>query len=151
MPTTLEEWEARLPPAPRPVAKYVTFRRSGSLAFTSGVLPMVDGRLSHVGKLGDQVSVEEGYDAARSCALLTLSILRDALGSLSKVSQVLHMVVYVSSGDGFTDQPEVANGASDLLSEVFGDDGLATRVAVGVSGLPLGSPVEVSLVAEVTD
>lgn len=151
MPLDLEGWESKLPKAPSPVANYTTFTRSGRLAFTSGVIPVVEGKLTCTGKLGRQVSPEEGYRAARTCALLTLSILRESLGSLSKVTKVLQMVVYVSSEEGFIDQSKVADGASDLLSEVFGDDGIPTRIAIGVSELPLGAPVELSMIVEVAD
>jgi enamine deaminase RidA (YjgF/YER057c/UK114 family) len=151
MPASLEEWESRLPRPPRPVANYVILRRSGSLAFTSGVIPVVEGRLQATGRLGGSVSVEEGYEAARTCALLTLSILKEGLGSLSRVSKVLQLVVYVASEVGFNDQPKVADGASDLFVEVLGDAGRPTRLAVGVSELPLGAPVELSTVVEVAD
>ncbi len=148
MSSDLKELEAKLPPAPKPVGNYATFRKSQNLAFTSGVVPIVDGKLQFIGKLGGNVSIQEGYEASRTCALLALSILKDALGSLSEVSQVLQMVVYVSSEDGFSDQPKVANGASDFLAEVFGDAGISTRIAIGVFELPLGSPVELSMIVE---
>ncbi len=148
MSSALKDWEAELPSAPKPVGNYTTFRRSENLAFTSGVVPFVDGKLQFTGKVAGQVSLREGYEAARTCALLTLSILKDALGSLLKVAQVLQMVVYVSSEDGFTDQPKVADGASDLLAEVLGDGGISTRIAIGVFELPLGSPVELSMIVE---
>ncbi|MFQ5837748.1 MAG: RidA family protein [Thermoplasmata archaeon] len=151
MAPTLEEWEARLPRTSRPVANYAMFRRSGRLAFTAGVIPMVEGELQVIGKVGREVSLEEGYEASRTCALMALSILKEALGSLSRVSKVLQLVVYVASEEGFTDQPKVADGASDLLVEVFDEDGRPTRLAVGVSQLPLGAPVELSMVVEVSE
>ncbi len=147
----LEAWEAQLPAVPQAVANYVTFRRSGALAFTSGVGPLVGGEVLHPGKVGQDVSVEQGREAARVAALLALSILKEGLGSLSKISQALQMVVYVASAEGFTDQPKVADGATDLLVEVLGRRGRPTRAAVGVYELPLGIPVELALVVEVTD
>lgn len=149
MSPSLEEWESRLPQAPKPVANYVAFRRSGNLAFTAGVVPILEGKLQSRGRVGAEVSLEEGCEAARTCALLTLSILKDGLGGLKRISKFLQLVVYVASAEGFTDQPKVADGATDLLVEVFGGAGRPTRVAIGVSSLPLGAPVELSTVVEV--
>lgn len=151
MPPTLEEWEARLPPVPEPVANYVTFRRSGRLAFTAGVGPVREGRPTVRGKLGDGLTLEEGYDAARTSALLALSVLRTHLGGLARIAQAVQMVVYVASAPTFTDQPRVADGATDLLVEVLGDRGKPTRAAVGVPVLPLDMPVELTLVVEVAE
>jgi enamine deaminase RidA (YjgF/YER057c/UK114 family) len=151
MAPSLHEWEEKLPKMPSPVANYALFRRSGSLAFTSGIIPIVEGRLKATGRLGDEVDLEEGYELARTCGLLTLSVLKEGLGSLTRVSKVLQLVVYVASAKGFVDQPKVADGASDLLVEVFGDAGKPTRLAVGVSMLPLGAPVEISTVVEVSE
>lgn len=147
----LAEWEAQLPAVPQPVANYVTFRRSGALAFTSGVGPLVKGEVLHPGKVGGEVSLEAGYEAARVSALLSLSILREGLGGLAKIRRALQMVVYVASAEGFTDQPKVADGATDLLVEVLGPRGRPTRSAVGVYELPLGIPVELALTVEVAD
>lgn len=148
MPVTLEEWEARLPQVPKPVANYALFRRSGRLAFTAGVVPMVEGRLQAEGHLGEDLGVEEGYEAARTCALLALSILREHLGGLGKITQVLRLVVYVASAPGFHEQPRVADGASDLLVEVLGENGKPTRLALGLAELPLGAPVELAMTVE---
>lgn len=145
----LEAWEARLPAVPAPVANYVTFRRSGGLAFTSGVGPLVEGKVLHPGKVGGDVSLEEGYEAARLAALLALSVLREGLGGLGRIERALQLVVYVASAEGFTDQPKVADGATDLLVEVLGEAGRPTRSAVGVYELPLGIPVELALTVEV--
>ncbi len=144
----LEEWEERLPDAPTPVANYVTYRQSGRLVFTSGVVPISEGKPLLVGRLGEKVSVEEGYQAAREAALAALSIVRESLGTLARVARIVQLVVYVASAPGFTAQSKVADGASDLLVEVFGEEGRPTRSAVGVASLPLGVPVELSLVAE---
>lgn len=143
-----EDWESRLPEVPAPVANYVTFRRSGQLAFTSGVGPISEGKPTVQGKLGGAVSLEEGYGAARTAALLALSILNHHLGGLDRLAQALQMVVYVASTPDFTDQPKVADGATDLLVEVLGDRGKPTRAAVGVPVLPLDIPVELTLLVE---
>lgn len=144
-----EEWADRLPPVPEPVANYVTFRRSGALAYTSGVGPLSEGKPTVRGKLGADLSLEEGYEAARTACLQALSILRQHLGNLDRISQVLQLVVYVASSPDFTDQPKVADGATDLLVEALGERGRPTRAAVGVPVLPLDIPVELAVVCEV--
>jgi enamine deaminase RidA (YjgF/YER057c/UK114 family) len=138
-----------LPPAPAPVASYVPVRVAGDLAFVSGQVPVVDGEVLHPGHLGREVAVEQGREAARRCALQALSALREALGSLDRVRGIVQVTVFVASAPGFTDQPEVANGASDLFVQLFGDQGKHARAAVGVAELPLGVPVEVALIASI--
>ena len=145
----IAELGLELPPAPAPVASYVPVVVSGSLAFVAGQIPLAEGRLMWSGKLGAGLDVEEGSRAARRCAMQALSVLRDALGSLDRVRRVVKVTVWVASAEGFTDQPKVANGASDLLAEVFGEAGRHARASVGAPELPLGSPVEVELIAEV--
>jgi len=110
---------------------------------------MSEGALMWKGRLGEDLDVPAGAEAARRCALQALSALRDALGSLDRISRVVKVTVWVASVDGFTEQPQVANGASDLLVEVFGEAGKHARAAVAAPVLPLGSPVEVELVVEV--
>ena len=136
-----------LPPAPAPVASYVPVRLAGNLAFVSGQLPFDKGSLVRPGKVGAEVSLEQAQEAARRCALQALSALRDALGSLERVTGIAQVSVFVASAPGFTDQPKVANGASDVLVQIFGDEGKHARAAVGVSELPLGACVEVAVVA----
>ncbi|MFQ5986029.1 MAG: RidA family protein [Thermoplasmata archaeon] len=148
MSPTLGDWEERLPPVPTPLANYVLFRQSGRVAYTSGVVPMVEGRLQAAGRLGGEISAEEGYEAARTCALLALSILKEHLNGLDRIKQVLRAVVYVTSAPGFHEQSKVADGASDLLVEVLGELGKPTRVVVGAAELPLGAPVELALTVE---
>lgn len=138
-----------LPPAPVPVASYVPVRVSGDHAFVSGQIAMTDGDLLHPGHLGSEIAIEQGREAARRCALQALSALREALGSLDRVREVVQLSVFVASAPGFTDQPKVANGASDLLVELFGDAGRHARAAVGVSELPLGAPVEVAMTVRI--
>lgn len=138
-----------LPPAPTPVASYVPVRVSGELAFVSGQVPLVDGEVLHPGHVGREVTVEQAQEAARRCALQALSALREALGSLDRVRGIVQVSVFVASAPGFTEQPRVANGASDLFVELMGDLGKHARAAVGVAELPLGVPVEVALVAAI--
>lgn len=140
----------RLPPAAAPVASYVPVRISGDLAYVSGQVPFEDGKVLSTGKLGAEISIQDGRSAARRCALQALAALRESLGSLDRVRGIVQLTVYVASAPGFTDQPEVANGASDLLVEIFGDEGKHSRAAVGVAELPLGAPVEVSVTAKIS-
>lgn len=137
-----------LPPVASPVASYVPAVRSGNLVFTSGQLPMVDGELPAVGKVGALVTPEQAKDLARTCALNGLAAI-DALVGLDSVVRVVKVVGFVASTPDFTGQPAVVNGASELLGEVFGEPGQHARSAVGVAVLPLDAPVEVELVVEV--
>jgi enamine deaminase RidA (YjgF/YER057c/UK114 family) len=145
----MQELGIELPPVARPVASYVPVVITGSLAFVAGQVPLADGRPTTTGKLGLDVSIEDGVAAARRCALQAVAALRAELGSLDRVRRIVRVGVFVASATGFTDQPKVANGASDALAEVFGDDGRHARAAVGVAELPLGVPVEVEVLAEV--
>ncbi len=139
----------RLPAAVAPLASYVPVRVSGDLAYVSGQVPIEDGQVMFGGKLGTDLSVEEGQQAARRCALQALAALRETLGSLDRVRGVVQLTVYVASAPGFTDQPQVANGASDLFLEIFGEEGRHARAAVGVAELPRGAAVEVAVLARV--
>lgn len=148
-------WSARLtelgitlPPVAAPVAAYVPAVRSGAQVLTSGQLPFVDGALAATGKLGAEVSPEQGKELARTCALNALAAVH-ALVGIDSVVRVVKVVGFVASAEGFTGQPGVVNGASELLGEVFGEAGVHARSAVGVAELPLGAPVEVELVVEV--
>ncbi len=143
----LAELGIELPQAPSALAAYVPVRVVGRLAYVSGQVPLVDGVPLHPGKLGDAVTVEQGAEAARRCALQALSALRVTLGSLDLVTGIAQLSVFVASATGFTDQPKVANGASDLLVEVFGEAGKHSRIAIGVAELPFGVPVELAIIA----
>jgi enamine deaminase RidA (YjgF/YER057c/UK114 family) len=145
----LHEMGLELPPAPQPVASYVPVVVSRGLAFVAGQVALSEGKLMWSGRLGADVDIEAGAEAARRCALQALAALKAELGSLDRVKRIVRVAVFVASAEGFTDQPKVANGASDLLVEVFGDAGRHARAAVGVSELPMGAPVEVELVAEI--
>ncbi|MBU3728342.1 MAG: RidA family protein [Phycisphaerales bacterium] len=139
-----------LPPAPKPVASYIPFVRSGSLIFVSGQLPMREGALIATGSCPAPVTVEVAQQCARQCVLNGLAVVADALGgSLDRVERIVRLGVFVSSVDGFTEQPKVANGASELLQQVFGERGRHARAAVGVNALPLGACVEVEMTVEV--
>jgi enamine deaminase RidA (YjgF/YER057c/UK114 family) len=138
-----------LPPAPRPVAAYVPVIVSGGLAFVAGQVPMSDGQVLHPGHLGDDVSIDDGYDGARRAALQALSALREAFGSFERLRRIVQVTVYVAATAEFADHPKVANGASDLLVAALGDDGKHARAAVGMSSLPLGACVEVAVTVEV--
>ncbi len=138
-----------LPPVAAPLASYVPAVRTGNLVYTSGQLPLEAGKLARTGKVGDEVSPEEGKAMARICALNALAAV-NALVGVDAVKQVVKVVGFVASAPGFNGQPGVINGASELLAEVFGDKGVHARSAVGVSELPLDAPVEVEMIVEVS-
>lgn len=139
-----------LPAAPSAVANYVPAALVGDLVYVSGQLPLAGGALTLSGKLGDGVTVEQGYEAARQCALNGLAAAAGVLGGdLSRVKRVVRVGGFVASAAGFTDQPKVVNGASDLMVAVFGDAGRHSRAAVGVAELPLGAAVEVEFLFQV--
>jgi enamine deaminase RidA (YjgF/YER057c/UK114 family) len=145
----LGELGLELPDVVPPLASYVPAVRSGSYVYTSGQVPMVRGQMQVTGKVGAEVDLEAAQDAARTCALNALAAVRSITGDLSAVTRVVKVVGFVASAPGFTGQPAVVNGASDLLGAVFGDAGVHARSAVGVASLPLDAPVEVELIVEV--
>jgi enamine deaminase RidA (YjgF/YER057c/UK114 family) len=130
-----------------PLAAYQPAIRTGDYVYTSGQLPMVDGALVAAGKVGAEIDPEQAYDLARTCALNALAAVA-SIAPLDQVVRIVKVVGFVASAPGFTGQPKVLNGASELLGEVFGDAGTHARSAVGVAELPLGAPVEVELIAE---
>ena len=138
-----------LPAVAVPAGAYVPARRSGSLVFTAGQVPFVDGVLAATGKVGAEITPEQGYELARTCTLNALAAVDDLVG-LDAVAGVVKVVGFVASAPGFTGQPGVINGASELLGAVFGEAGRHARSAVGVAELPLGAPVEVELVVELS-
>jgi len=140
-----------LPPAAAPVAAYVPAVRSGAYVYTSGQLPFARGELAAAGKVGSEVSAEEARQLARICTLNALAALASVAGGLSAVRRVVKVTGFVASAPGFTGQPQVVNGASELLLEVFGEAGRHARSAVGVAVLPLNAPVEIELIAEIAD
>jgi enamine deaminase RidA (YjgF/YER057c/UK114 family) len=138
-----------LPDAPPPAAAYAPFAQAGSLLFTAGQIAVADGSLVATGRLGAEVDLETGQACARQCAINVLAQLKAALGDLSRVRRVVKLTVFVASDPSFSDQHLVANGASELMGQVFGDAGQHARSAVGATALPRGTPVEVEAIVEV--
>src|SRR5215468_6069211 len=145
----LAELGLALPAVTAPLAAYLPAVQSGDHVYVSGQLPMVDGKLATAGKVGADVAPERAAELARQCALNALAAV-DALVGLERVVKVVKVVGFVASADGFTGQPGVVNGASELLGAVFGEAGRHARSAVGVAELPLGAPVEVDVIVEIT-
>jgi enamine deaminase RidA (YjgF/YER057c/UK114 family) len=144
----LRELGLELPAVPEPAAAYIPATRAGSLIFTAGQLPIEEGELRTTGKVGDAVSVEEAYEAARLCALNALAAAAAEAGGLNGISRVVKVTGFVASAPDFNAQPQVINGASELIGELFGEAGLHARSGVGVAELPLDAPVEVELIVE---
>ena len=147
--TRLKELGIELPTAAAPAANYVPFAQSGKLLLTSGQLPLAGGKLIHTGLLGAGLSVQQGQEAARACAINVLAQAKAALGDLEKIGRIVKITVFVASTPGFTEQHLVANGASDLLVAALGEAGRHARSAVGTASLPLNAPVEVEAIIEV--
>lgn len=145
----LAELGITLPEPPKPVGSYVAGLRTGNLVLVSGQIPIEAGVITVKGKVGADVTVEQAAAAAGTCALNALSIAADTAGGLDRITRIVRLAVYVNSAPGFTDQPKVANGASDLMVAIFGDAGRHVRAAVGNNELPLDAAVEVELMAEV--
>ena len=145
----LQSMGITIPDTPKPVAAYIPAIQTDNLVFTSGQLPMVKGELKFKGKLGTEISKEQGYEAARICALNALSAIKGVIGKLDRIEQVVKVVGFVASAEGFTEQPAVVNGASEFLQEVLGEKGVHARSAVGVAELPLGTPVELELIVKI--
>jgi enamine deaminase RidA (YjgF/YER057c/UK114 family) len=137
-----------VPEVAAPVAVYVPAVRTGNLVFTSGQLPLRAGQLLGTGTVGADITVQQAADMAAQCALNAIAAIRAELGDLGRVTRVVKVVGFVASAPGFTAQPAVINGASELLGAAFGASGVHARSAVGVSALPLGAPVEVEVVVE---
>ena len=135
--------------APKPLASYIPVTKVGNLVFTAGQIPLKDGALAYEGKVGKDITIEEGAKAALLCTINCLSVIKTEIGSLDNIKRIIKVTVFVNSADGFTDQPKVANGASDLLVSVFGEAGKHVRSAVGVSELPIDSSVEIEMIVEV--
>ena len=145
----LQELGLEIPEAAAPVANYVAYVVTGNLCFTAGQVTLKDGAFEHQGKLGAEISVDEGYQAARLCAINIIAQLKAACGGdLDRVKRIVKLVGFVNSTPDFVDQPKVVNGASDLMVEVFGDAGKHARSAVSAASLPVGVAVEVECVAE---
>lgn len=144
----LKEMGVILPQVPRPLASYVPAVQTGEYIYTSGQVPFVDGELRYKGRVGADLSEEQGYEAAKICAINCLSAVKGLAGSLDNIERIVKVTGFVNSAPGFVNQPKVVNGASDLLGQVFGEAGKHARSAVGVSELPLGAAVEVEMVVK---
>lgn len=147
----LEELGIVLPPAPSPMANYVSVQRSGNMLYFSGSGPMEGKNAIYQGRLGENLTVEEGYQAARISGLNLIAQLKRVVGDLDKVKQIVKVLAFVASAPDFYAQPAVMNGASDLFVEVFGEKGKHARSAVGTSVLPFGIPVEIEMIVEIEE
>ena len=145
----LDELGIKIPEAAKPLAAYIPATISGNLVYTAGQLPMVDNKLLLEGKVGTDVSFEIGIKAAEICAINCLSAIKSVVGDLDKIRRIVKLTVFVNSAEGFTKQPQIANGASELLVKVFGEAGKHVRSAVGVNELPINAPVEIEMIAEI--
>lgn len=138
-----------LPEVAKPAGAYVPAVQSGNLVFTAGQIPLVEGKLIATGKVGKEISVEQAREIARICALNAVAAVKGVIGDLDRVKKVVKVVGFVASAPEFTQQPQVVNGASELLEQIFGEAGIHARSAVGVAVLPLDAPVEVELIVEI--
>ena len=145
----INELKLSLPDVPKPVASYIPAKQTGNLVFTAGQLPMLNGELISKGLLGQDVEIEEANKAARICTLNALAAIKGVIGDLDRIKQIVRVVGYVASVPTFTQQPAVVNGASELLLEVFGENGKHARSAVGMAVLPLNASVEIELTVEI--
>lgn len=142
----LKELGMELPTVPRPLAEYVPAKAAGDLVFSSGQVPIRDGELLHVGQVGVELTVQEGQECARVCALNCLAAVKTVIGSLDRIEEIVQLRGFVNSAPGFDRQPEVLNGASELMVQLFGEKGRHARSAVGTSALPRNVPVELEMV-----
>lgn len=146
----LTELGIAIPPPPAAVAAYRPWARTGNLVITSGQLPWQDGRMAYTGRLGEQLTVEQGYLAARQCALNAMAQLQDAVGDLDRISQIVRLEGYIHCAPGFRAHPDVLNGASHLFAKVFGDRDRHSRLALGIADMPLDAAVQLTVMAEVS-
>ncbi len=147
----LKELGLELPAVAAPVAAYVPAVKAGSFVYTSGQIPMVNGKLKYTGKLGRDLTVEQGYDAARVCCLNALAAVAGVAGNLDNLERVVKLTGWVQCADDFEQQPKVMNGASELVSAIFGDRGQHARAAVGANALPLNAAVEVEMIVKIRE
>jgi enamine deaminase RidA (YjgF/YER057c/UK114 family) len=144
----IRELGYQLPDPPKPLAVYIPATVCDNLVYTAGQIAILNGELKFKGKVGKDLSLEDGIEAAQLCALNCLSVIKGEIGNLDLIERIVKVTVFVSSAEGFTDQPKVANGASELFGKIFGESGKHVRSAVGVSELPIGSAVEIELIAK---
>ncbi len=147
----LADLSITMPPAPAAVARYEPWARTGNLVVTSGQLPWRDGVMAYAGKLGVELTDDDGYQAARLCALNAMAQIKAAAGELSRVQRIVRLEGYVHAGPGYRGHPQVLNGASELFNEVFGDRGRHSRTALGINEMPLDAAVQLVVWAELTD
>jgi len=147
----LEELHIQLPAPPTPFGTYVETVRTGNLLFLSGMLPVADHKPQYIGRLGKEVDVEAGRDAAYTAALVALAAAKQHLGSLDRVTRVVRLGVFMATHGDFFDQPRVADGASDLFRDIFGGEKIPVRLVIGVASLPLGMPIELEIIFEVAE
>lgn len=138
-----------IPTPAKPVAAYVPAVKSGNLIFVSGQMPFQDGQLLHKGLLGKDITLEQGYEAARICAINCLGAVKGLVGSLDQIVRIVKVTGFVAATPEFTEHPKVINGASELMEQIFGEHGAHARAAIGMSSLPLGASVEVEMIVEV--
>lgn len=144
----IQELGLTLPPVAAPAGAYLPAIISGNLVFTAGQIPLVDGKLMATGKIGAELTAEQGKEIAQRCALNAVAAVKSVIGDLDRITRIVKVVGFVASTPDFTAQPTVINGASEFLQEVFGEIGKHARSAVGVAALPLDAPVEVELIVE---
>lgn len=147
----LKENNIILPVPPNPAGSYIPVILTGNLAFVSGQIPIKDGNLKFTGKVPDEQSIETAQDAAKLCIINALAHLNACLGTLDNITKIVRISGFVNSNPSFTEQPKIINAASDLLFEIFGEAGKHSRIAVGVTSLPLNSTVEIDMIVEVSD
>ncbi|MDK2901147.1 MAG: hypothetical protein PWR14_51 [Thermosediminibacterales bacterium] len=147
----IKEMGINIPEAPKPVAAYVSAVKIDNYIYTAGQIPFVDGELKYKGKLGKDLSIEEGYEAAKICAINCLGAIKSLIGSLDNIERVVKVTGFVNSAGGFNQQPKVVNGASEFLGQVFGETGSHARSAVGVNELPMDAAVEIEMIVKVKD
>ena len=147
----LRQLDIELPSAPPAVATYQPWMQTGNLIFTSGQLPWHEGEIAYTGKLGTELSIDDGYQAARLCCINAIAQLKPATDNLEKIRQIVRIEGYVHAGPGFREHPQVLNGASDLVTKIFGERGKHTRLALGINEMPLDAAVQLAVTAEVED
>jgi len=145
----IKQMGINIPEVVKPLAAYIPALQVGNLVMTSGQVPISAGTLKYMGKVGKDLSEDQGKEAAKLCALNCLSAIKSVIGNLDIITRVVKLIVFVNSAEGFTAQPKVANGASEFIGEIFGEAGKHVRSAVGVSELPLNSAVEIEMIVEV--
>ncbi len=138
-----------LPESPKPLAAYIPALQVDNLVFTAGQLPMINGELKFKGKVGAEINDLDGSKAAEISALNCLSVIKSVIGNLNLIERIIKLTVFVNSADGFSNQPKIANGASELIVKIFGESGKHVRSAVGVNELPLNAPVEIEMIVKI--